>query len=334
MQIKAMACTKAGGSFSDFSYDAPAPGSREVVVDITHCGICHSDLHLVDNDWGVNRYPLVPGHEIIGTVREAGAKVTGLRLGQRVGIGWQRAACGRCEWCRSGQENVCTRLEATCVGHHGGFAESIVVDHRFVFPIPEDMDSARAAPLLCAGVTTYAPLVHHGVGRGTRVGVIGIGGLGHLAVQFAHAMGAEVTALSGSADKAADARELGAKHFIDITQGARLKQAGRSFDLLINTVSAPLEYPDFMATLRPGGVLCVVGAPREPLVVPPSALIGGQKSISGSAIGSPRVMREMLDFAARHDISARVSTLPLRQVDLAISKLRRNQARYRMVLAI
>lgn len=332
MQIKALACEVAGGTLNPFVYEAEAPGAKQVLVDITHCGICHSDVHLIDNDWGINRYPLVPGHEIIGTLREVGAGVEGLRVGQRVGIGWQRSACGKCEWCKAGEENVCTRLEATCVGHHGGFADSIIVDADFAFPIPDALDSAQAAPLLCAGVTTFAPLRRHGVGPGTRVAVVGVGGLGHLALQFAKAMGAEVTALSSSPDKAVDARAFGAERFVDTSDTAKLKKAGRSFDFVLNTVSAPLEYPDYMATLRPGGTLCVVGAPREPIVLPSSALIGGQKSLTGSAIGGTRAMREMLEFAARHGVRARINQLPMRQADLAIAKLRRNQARYRMVL--
>jgi uncharacterized zinc-type alcohol dehydrogenase-like protein len=332
MSIKALACTIAGGTLSDFEYEPAELGPRQVLVDITHCGICHSDIHLIDNDWGVNRYPLVPGHEIIGTVREGGAKVTGLRLGQRVGIGWQRGSCGKCEWCKAGEENLCTRLEATCVGHHGGFADAIIVDARFAFPIPDALDSAHAAPLLCAGVTTFAPLRRHGVGPGTRVGIIGVGGLGHLAIQFAKAMGAEVTALSSTAEKIADARELGAAHFIDTRDGVQLRKASRSFDFLLNTVSAPLELQDYLSALKPGGTLCVVGAPREPIMLPPTALIGGQKSLTGSAIGGTRVMREMLDFAAQHGIRARINALPMHQANLAIAKVRRNQARYRMVL--
>lgn len=333
MDIHAHACKMPAAVLEPFVYEAlPEPGPHEVDLEISHCGICHSDLHLIDNDWGVNRYPLVPGHEIVGSVVALGSRVEGLKLGQRAGVGWQRSSCGRCSHCKRGEENVCSKMEATCVGHFGGFADRIRMDSRFCFPIPDALDSAHAAPLLCAGVTVYAPLTRYGVGPDLRVGVLGIGGLGHLALQFAAKLGAEVVALSSSADKAADAKQFGAHEFIDINDRETLRKQRRSLDLVLNTVSAALDYPDFIGLLRPGGTLCIVGAPREPIVIPPAALIGGQKAISGSSIGGRRAMREMLEFAAQQGIKPHIQTLPMDQCNLGLTKLKRNQARYRIVL--
>jgi uncharacterized zinc-type alcohol dehydrogenase-like protein len=332
MEFHAHACKAPEGALEPFGYDPGKLAAHDVEVEVSHCGICHSDVHLIDNDWGVNRYPLVPGHEVVGLVSAVGSKVKGLRVGQRVGIGWQRTSCGRCEHCRAGDENVCTRMEATCVGHFGGFADRIRIDERFAFAIPAALDSAHAAPLMCAGVTVYAPLARYGVGKGMRVGVLGVGGLGHLAVQFASRMGAEVVALSSSPDKSAEARSFGAEQFLETGDPARLRRERRTLDLLLNTVSAPVEYPDFLGMLKPGGTLCLVGAPREPIVIPTAALIGGQKAVSGSSIGGSRAMREMLEFAARHEVRARIQTLPMDQCNLGVAKVRRNQARYRIVL--
>jgi uncharacterized zinc-type alcohol dehydrogenase-like protein len=333
MDVHAHACKMPEAVLDPFEYRTEGEiGPHDVDLEISHCGICHSDVHLIDNDWGINRYPLVPGHEIVGSVRALGALVDDLKLGQRVGVGWQRGSCGRCAHCRAGDENVCTKMEATCVGHFGGFADRIRIDSRFCFPIPDALDSAHAAPLLCAGVTVYSPLARYGVGRDMRVGVLGIGGLGHLALQFAARMGAEVVALSSSADKAADAKAFGAGQFLDINDREKLRAHRRSLDLVLNTVSAPLDYPDFLGLLKPGGTLCIVGAPREPVVIPPAALIGGQKAISGSSIGGRRSMREMLAFAAEHGVKPRIQTLPMDQCNLGVAKVKRNQARYRIVL--
>ncbi len=333
MDINAYACRMPEAVLEPFDYAFDAIGPHDLAIRISHCGICHSDVHLIDNDWGVNRYPLVPGHEIVGSVVELGSKVSGFSLGQRVGVGWQRGSCARCEHCRAGDENLCTRMEATCVGHYGGFADGIRVDSRFCFAIPEALDSELAAPLLCAGVTVYAPLARYGVAKGLRVGVIGIGGLGHLAIQFAHRMGAEVVALSSSADKAGEAKELGADLFLETGDPARLRKERRTLDLLLNCASAPVDYPDYLGMLKPGATLCLVGAPREAIVIPPSVLIGGQKAIAGSSIGGSKAMREMLAFAAEHGVRPRVQTLPMDQCNLGVAKVKKNQARYRIVLS-
>lgn len=310
----------------------PAPlGPRDVEIAITHCGICHSDIHLIDNDWGVSQYPLVPGHEIIGTVRALGDQVSHLEIGQRVGVGWQSGSCGHCEWCVGGDDVNCPWEEATCVGRPGGFADSIRINARFAFPIPQALPSETAAPLLCAGITVYTPL-SQSVRPPMRVGVVGIGGLGHLALQFAHAFGCEVTAFSTSPDKEAEARRLGAHHFVVSSDPGQMEKSARSVDFLLSTVSGPLDWPVWLSLLRPRGTLCVVGASASPLNIPAGALIGGSKTIRGSAIGSPAVMTEMLQFATRHGITAEVEILPMSEVNQALDRVRANKARYRMVL--
>ena len=315
-----------------FQYESAGLGPWDVEVAITHCGICHSDIHLIDNDWGISSYPLVPGHEIIGTVEDAGAEVKHLKKGQRVGVGWQRGSCLLCEQCLKGDENLCPENRATCVGNHGGFAERIRVDSRFAFPIPDALASENAAPLLCGGATVYSPLKNYGIVPSMRVGVIGIGGLGHLALQFANAFGCEVTAFSSTPDKEKEASSFGAHRFIASANLAAPKKAAGSLDFILSTVFANLDWNIYLQLLRPNGKLCFVGVPAAPIQIHIGALLGGQKSVCASVIGSRNTIREMLDFAARHDIQAKTEVLPLAEVNKAIEKVRVNKARYRMVL--
>lgn len=331
MKINAFAAPTPGATLVPYSYE-PAPlGPQEVEIRITHCGICHSDLHLVDNDWAMTTYPTVPGHEIVGTVAEVGELVTALQPGQRVGVGWQAGACLSCEWCLSGQEQLCKQHQPTCVGRPGGFAESIRLDHRFVFDIPEALESENAAPLLCGGITVYSPLRLYGVKPEHKVGVIGIGGLGHLALQFANAYGCEVTAFSTSPDKEAEARSLGAHHFVVSKDAGQMKAARESLDFIISTVFAQLDWKEWLKVLRPNGKLCFVGAGGN-LEIPAAFLLMQQKTVCGSSIGGRAEIRDMLNFAARHGIKAQTEVVPLDQVNAALDKLRKNEARYRMVL--
>jgi alcohol/geraniol dehydrogenase (NADP+) len=324
MSINAYAAKKSKARLEPFSYE-PAPlGEFDVEIAITHCGICHSDVHLADGDWG-DVFPLVPGHEIIGTVAKAGPKSV-VKLGARVGVGWQCSSCGECEWCERGEENLCPTKGATCEHHFGGFAERIVVDSRFAFPIPEKLSSESAAPLLCGGTTVYAPLKRYAK-RGSKVGVVGIGGLGHLAVQFAKAMGCDVTAFSHSPEKETEAKQFGAARFL-----ASPKEAAGSLDLIISTVHTNLDWASYLAALRPNGVLCQVGAVAEPMSIPAFSFIVGQKCVSGSSTGSVALIKEMLLFAAKHNISARTEVVPMKDVNLAMEKTRKGLARYRMVL--
>jgi uncharacterized zinc-type alcohol dehydrogenase-like protein len=316
-----------------FSYE-PAPlGRMDVEIAISHSGICHSDVHLIDNDWSTSTYPFVPGHEIVGTVVAAGSD-TALAPGQRVGVGWQRSACHDCEQCQAGRENLCARQQATCVGHMGGFATRIRTDSRFVFPLPGSLDGAATAPLLCGGVTVFAPLRRWRVGAGTRVGVIGIGGLGHLALRFLRAMGCRPVAFTSSPDKRDEALRLGAESASSSTDAREIRAHAGQLDFLLCTVPARLDWITYLQVLKPNGVLCLVGAPPGLMQFPASQLLTGQRVICGSDIGSPTDIREMLGFAAEHAIGAEVETAPLSEVNAAIERVRKNRARYRMVLTV
>jgi uncharacterized zinc-type alcohol dehydrogenase-like protein len=333
MRIRAYAARRARGRLGPFVYTPGRLGPHDVELRITHCGICHSDVHLVDGDWGVGRYPMVPGHEIVGAVTALGSQERHLERGERVGVGWQRGACLECEACVRGEENLCADEVATCVDHHGGFAERIRVDGRFAFPIPDTIASEHAAPLMCGGVTVYAPLARHARPR-ARVGIVGIGGLGHLALQFARAMGCEVTAFSASADKELEALGFGAHRFVLTRDRRSLRTAAGTLDLLLSTVFTPLDVAPLLDTLRPNGVLCFVGVPDAPLRLDVGAMLGRQLSIATSAVGGRSAVREMLDFAARHGVAPRVQLRPLAEASAALADVRRGRARYRIVLAV
>jgi uncharacterized zinc-type alcohol dehydrogenase-like protein len=333
MGFHAYAAHSEKGALKPFVYEPEPLGPHDVEIRITHCGICHSDVHLVDGDWGsVGRYPMVPGHEIVGTIIASGPEVRHLAVGQRAGVGWQRSACLECEWCVSGQENLCAKEVATCVDQHGGFAERIRVDGRFAFPIPEALASDHAAPLLCGGITVYAPL-SRSVRPAMRVGVVGIGGLGHLALQFARAMGCEVTAVSTNPDKQAEARSFGAHHFVATREPKALRAAAQSLDFVLSTTFLAPDWKGLLRTLRPNGILCLVGAPDGPLPLDVGAFLGRQLSVTTSAIGGRTAIREMLDFAARHGVVPKVQLRPLAEADAALGDVRKGLARYRIVLA-
>jgi len=332
MSIQGYAAVEAKKPLQQFSYDPDNLGPFDVEIAITHCGVCHSDIHLVDNDWQISNYPFIPGHEIVGTVRAVGPQVKNLATGQRVGVGWQCASCLECEWCIQGEETCCGQQQWTCVGRHGGFAEAIRVDSRFAYPIPDALESADAAPLLCAGITVYSPLRIPGIGPNSKVGVIGIGGLGHLALQFAHAMGCEVTAFSTTPDKQQEAESFGADRFVVSTDASQMERAANSLDLLICTVNADLDWMQWMSLLRPKGTLCFVGTPPQPIAVSVMSLIMGDRSVRGSGIGNRAAMREMLQFAARHGIKPQTQVMPMSQATEALDIVRNNKARYRIVL--
>lgn len=330
-RIDAYAALESQAPLTPFGYEPGPLAAQDVEIEISHCGICHSDLHLIDNDWMTSKYPLVPGHEIVGTVAKKGADVSHLELGDRVGVGWQCGSCLHCEWCERGDENLCAGIVETCVGRHGGFADRVRVDGSFAFAIPDALSSEAAAPLLCGGITVYSPLRQHARPQ-SRVGVIGIGGLGHLALRFARALGCEVTAFSSSPSKEDEARAQGAHHFVSSIDDAALKAQRESLDLIISTVNRPLNWKRYVNALRPNGVLSFVGALAEPLSIPTGMLMARRRSITSSPIGGRVAMREMLDFAARHEIGAQVETLPMSEVNTALDRLRRNDVRYRFVL--
>ena len=332
-QIHGLAVHAAGAQLLAYKYGVEDLPPNDVEIKISHCGVCHSDVHLIDNDWGISKYPFIPGHEIVGTVTEVGGEVRDRKVGERVGVGWQANSCGICEWCRQGEEHLCALSQPTCIGRNGGYADAIRVNSKFAIPVPTVLESENVAPLLCGGITVYSPLRNHGVRPSSRVGVVGIGGLGHMGLQFAKAFGAEVTAFSTSKDKEAEAKSLGAHHFINTRDTGALKKVAGSFDFILSTVSADQDWAGYVAALRPKGMMCVVGVPPSPIQVSAFALLAGQKAISGSPTGSPQDLHEMLDVAARHGVKAITERFPMAKANDAVAKVKKNQVRYRAVLA-
>ncbi len=331
-EIKAYATTAKGAPFEPFSYDPGELRADDVEIAVSYCGLCHSDLSMLHNEWGMTTYPFVPGHEAVGTVTALGANAKGLKVGQRVGVGWSAYSCLACPECISGQHNLCPTTQGTIIGRHGGFADRLRVQWTWARPLPEALDPAKAGPLLCGGVTVFAPFLVHNISPTSRVGIIGIGGLGHMALQFAHHWGCEVHAFTTSDSKEAEARKLGADFVHNTKNADALKKIAGSLDLIISTINVPLDVPGLLGALAPNGRLHVLGAVLKPLEVPAIALIFGQKSISGSPTGSPAAIDRMLDFSARHGIAPVTETFPLSQINDAFEHLRSGKARYRIVL--
>lgn len=334
MTIHAYAVKSAKSELVPFEYDAPALGSQEVEVSVNYCGVCHSDLGMIDNDWGMSTYPLVPGHEVIGEVTAIGEQVSTLQIGQRVGVGWQSGSCQTCRYCRRGKENLCiVHQEETIVGRHGGWAERVRAQARFTIPIPTNLDPAIAGPLMCAGTTVWTPMTHYGVLPGMKTAVLGVGGLGHLAVQFLAKFGTEVTAISSSHDKEEEARELGATDFIATRGTDELAKAANRFDFIISTVSADVDWDSYIAALAPEGRLCIVGIPESQLQITPFPLIHDQRSVSGGRAGAPSDTAAMLDFCAKHGVAPMCEQFDMQDVNQAVERVRSGKVRYRAVLA-
>src|SRR5271154_5116546 len=280
----------------------PGPlGAEEVEVAVEHCGLCHSDVSVLNNDWGISQYPAILGHEVVGRIIAIGPNAKGLAVGQRVGVGWNSASCMHCHQCMSGGHNLCPQAQATIFGHRGGFATHIRSHWAWAIPLPEKLNFAEAGPLLCGGIAVFAPLMMYAKPT-DRVGIIGIGGLGHMGVKFAAAYGCDVTAFTSSESKFDEARGFGAHHVVSSRDSAALKKLAGTFDLLIVTVNVTLDWAALIASLAPNGRMHVVGAVLEPIPVAAFPLIAGQRSISGSPTGSPVAIEKMLDFAARHNI--------------------------------
>ena len=337
----AYGATAAGSPLGPLTVERREPGPFDVAMDILYCGICHSDIHQVRDEWGASRFPMVPGHEIIGRVTQVGAQVTKLKVGDYAGVGCMVDSCRACEPCRSNYEQFCekgvaftynsTEMDRT-TPTQGGYSGHIVVTERFVLKVPAGLDPAAAAPLLCAGITMYSPLRQWNCTKGTRVGVVGLGGLGHMAVKLAASMGAEVTMLSTSRAKEADAYRLGA-HGFELTKGdaAFQKLAGR-FDLIINTISAPHDYNAYLGMLRTRGTMVIVGVPPAPIPVAAFALIGGNKRLAGSLIGGIAETQEMLNYCAEHRIASDVEIIPAQKINEAYERMLRGDVRYRFVI--
>ena len=331
MGIKGYAAKGPKQPLEPFEYEPGPLGRHEVEVKVSHCGICHSDLAMIDNDWGFTAYPLVPGHEVVGTISSVGSDVEGVEVGRRVGVGWHCGSCGHCEWCRRGVESLCAQERATIVHHHGGWAESVRCDAKFALPIPEAIESAVAGPFMCAGSTVFTPMARFGVTPTMRAAVVGIGGLGHLAVQFLAAFGCEVTAISSTHSKDGEAREMGATRFLATKGTDELKEAAGSFDFIISTVGADLPWDDYVAALRPQGRLVLVGIPDAALKITPFPLLY-EKSVSGGQCGGPTDTAAMLDFAARSGVRPIVERFKMADINQAIDHVRAGKPRYRVVL--
>jgi alcohol/geraniol dehydrogenase (NADP+) len=331
--VHAYAAQEAGAKLAPYTYELGDLRPYEVEIDVLHCGICHSDLSMIHNEWGMTAYPLVPGHEVIGTISGVGSHVHSLEKGMTVGLGWHCGYCGCCPSCRSGDNNLCAEAESTIVAHHGGFADKVRAEAASVIPIPEGMDLVAAGPLLCGGITVFNPIVQYGVKPTDKVAVIGIGGLGHIALQFLNAWGCEVTAFTSSDSKRKEALTLGAHKTLNSRDPAEIKGAAGSFDFVISTVNVKLDWNAYVNTLKPKGRLHFVGATLEPLDLGVFPLIMGQRSVSGSPTGSPATIEQMLAFAKLHDIKPQVESYPMSKVNEALAHLESGHARYRIVLS-
>lgn len=330
--IKAWAAQTAGGKLEPFEYDPGPLGDEEVEIAVEYCGICHSDLSLLNNDWGMTRYPFVPGHEAAGRVVAMGPRAKGVSIGQRVGVGWNSHSCMHCKQCLMGNQHLCESLQPTLIGRHGAFANKVRAHWVWTMPLPEGLDSRDCGPLLCGGITVFAPLRELNISPTSRVGVIGIGGLGHMALKFCKAWGCEVTAFTSSDSKAEEARAFGAHHVVSTGDSKAIEKLAGTFDLIIDTVNATLDWNGLLNALAPNGKLHVVGAVPEPIPVPVFTLLMGQKSVSGSPTGSRGAIDSMLNFAARHNVAPQTEHFPMSKVNEAMEHLRAGKARYRIVL--
>ena len=330
--IKAYAALEPGKELVPFEYDPGELRDHEVEIDVHYCGICHSDLSVIDNDWEMTQYPVVPGHEVVGTIARAGEHVKHLTVGQAVGLGWHSGYCNECAFCLSGDQNLCASSQATVIGHHGGFADTVRADANSVVPIPEGMDLESAGPLFCGGITVFNPLVQFDVKPTDKVAVIGIGGLGHLALQFLNAWGCDVTAFTSSEAKKKEALQLGAHHALNSRDNKEIEAAAGSFDLVISTVNVKLDWNLYLGTLKPRGRLHFVGATLDPLDINVFSLLLGQRSVSGSPVGSPATIASMLEFAKLHNIKPVIEKFSFDDVNEAVARLRSGKAHYRVVL--
>ena len=341
LPTRGYAAATAGSPLAPFEFERRAPGPKDVQVDILFCGVCHSDLHQARDEWGGSLFPMVPGHEIIGRVKQVGADVTRFSAGDLVGIGCMVDSCRHCAECREGLEQFCQTHVLTynspdpILGGstYGGYSNQIVVDQDFVLRVSEKLDPAAAAPLLCAGITTYSPLRHWEVGPGQRVGVVGLGGLGHMGVKFARAMGAGVSLFTTSPGKAEDARRLGADEVIVSRNPEEMKRHLRRFDFILDTVAVPHDLDAYLQLLKRDGTLCLVGAPDQPHPSPSAfTLILGRRQLSGSPIGGIKETQEMLDFCAERGIASDVEVIPMDGINQAYARMLNSDVRYRFVI--
>lgn len=331
-EIHALAALSAGAPLEPFSYEPGPLGHEQVEIEVLYCGICHSDVAMHRNEWGMSQYPLVPGHEAIGRVVAMGPDAKLVQTDQIVGLGWNSGSCLFCKQCLSGDHNMCRTLEQTIVARHGAFATRVRCHWAWATPLPEGVDAAKAGPLFCGGITVFNPLLQEGVLPTHRVGVIGIGGLGHMALQFFNKWGCDVTAFTSSESKGEEAKKMGAHHIIDTHNADALRKAAGSFDFVLSTVTAPLQWESYLWSLAPRGKLHIVGVPPAPLSIGAFPLIAGQRGVTGSPSGAPSTVATMLDFCARHNIAAITEEFPMSKANEALEHLEAGKARYRIVL--
>ena len=330
--ITALAARKVNGPLEPFEYNPGPLRPDDVEIDVKTCSICHSDLSMLDNEWGMTAYPLVPGHEVTGTIGAVGANVKHLKVGQAVGLGWFAGSCMTCRQCMRGDHHLCATSESTIVSRHGGFASKVRCQGAWALPLPTGVDIAHAGPLLCGGITVFNPIAQFGVKPTDRVGVVGIGGLGHMALQFLNKWGCEVFAFTSSDSKREEARRMGAHQVVNSTDSKQLAAIAGQLDFILVTVNVKLDWATYIAALAPKGRLHFVGAVLEPISIGAFPIIMGQKSISGSPTGSPATSATMLDFCARHKIAPITETFPMSKANEALAHLRAGKARYRIVL--
>lgn len=338
---KAYAALDPKKPLAPFHLERREPRAQDVVIDIKYCGICHSDIHQARDEWGGSVFPMVPGHEIAGVVTAVGSGVKNFKVGDHVGVGCFVDSCRHCEHCESGLEQYCTEgMTGTYNGTErdgktptqGGYSNKIVVDENYVLRMPKNLPLDAAAPLLCAGITLFSPLRHWKAGPGKKVAIVGLGGLGHMGVKLAHAMKADVTVLSHSMKKSDDARRLGADHFYATSDPETFKKLASSFDLIINTVSAPLDWNAYLSLLKVDGSLVVVGIPEKEVPVGALSLVMGRRTLAGSLIGGIRETQEMLDFCGQHNIACDIEKIPIQKVNEAYERVIKSDVRYRFVI--
>lgn len=331
-QIKALAASEKGAALEPFEFELPEIGAEEVEIEVEYCGLCHSDLSMWHNDWGQTSFPFVPGHEVVGRVVAVGGNAKKHKVGDRVGLGWISGSCMECEQCLSGNQNLCALQEGTIVGRFGGFAQRTRAHWAWAIALPEALDAAKFGPMFCGGITVFQPIVMGEVKPTDKVAVIGIGGLGHMALQFLKSWGCEVTAFTSSDSKIEEAKRLGAHLTVNSRDPQALKAVAGKFDFILSTVNVSLDWDAILAALSPRGRLHLVGATLEPVPVGAFSLIPGEKSIAASPTGPPQTTATMLEFCARHDISPIVEEFPMSRANEALKHLEDGHARYRVVL--
>ncbi len=338
---KAYAAQSAAATLTPFNFERRNPGAHDVEIDILFCGVCHTDIHFINNDFGMSIYPMVPGHEIVGRVVSVGSHVKKFKEGDIAGVGCLVDSCRDCDYCNEGLEQYCANGGVFTYSGlekdgktvtQGGYSNKIVVDERFVLKVSDKLSPAHAAPLLCAGITTYSPLRHWKVGKGHKIGIVGLGGLGHMAIKFAVAFGAEVTVLSTSPGKKEDALKLGAHNFVITTDEEQVKTVANQFNFILDTLSANHDYAMYVGMLKVDGTLICVGLPSEPIHMPAFNIVFARKCVAGSLIGGLPETQEMLDYCAEHNITSDVEVIPIQQIQQAYQRMLKSDVKYRFVI--